>query len=280
MTFDEEIFDNNPDVIAGDRCILFKTKGGWAALPKGFNIGVGDTIVVHKDISGEWITHGNNRIGIGDKVIVVPTRDGDLAALNPGTNPWRDCPIVPKTTHPKGEMHDPPDDTWQHHSYSIELSRALDPFEIVNVRFDFTKGFDNRGFQPWYPWGGVWLGLGAEDSNGDPFDGTWYWPVGNPYMVIRGQPMISLDGSTICMIGEQTNDYQTWCIKNFLQGLYPFGRAEWDVKWIHVHISQQSTLYWKNYTLSDLDHASVCAGGEVRDGWCDEASSYSRATLE
>lgn len=277
MTYDEEIFDNNPDVIAGDRCILFKTKSGWAGLPNGFNIGVGDTIVVHKDITGEWITHGNNRIGVGDKVIVVPLADGDLAALNPGTNPWRDCPIVPKTTFPMGEEHDPPDETMQHNSYSIELSRELDPYELVNVRFDLIKGCDTRGFQTWYPCGGVWLGLGAADTNGNPDTGTWFWPEGNPYSTIRGRPIADLSTGVV-MVGELTNDNETWCIKNFMGSLYPYGRGTWPVKWIHVHISNNSSLYWKNYTRSDMIQATICAGGPVRDGWCGSLDDFG-ATL-
>lgn len=274
MAYDTEIFNNNPDVIPGDRCILFKTRGNeYVALPHGFGLAVGDTIVVHKDINGDLITHGNNRIGVGDKVIVVPLADGDLAALNPGTNPWRDCPIVEKTTFPKGEFHDPPDDTMQHMSYSIELTREIDPFETMNVRFDFTRGCDTRGFQNWYPCGGVWLGFGAANTNGTLGTGSWFWPAGDPYATIRGQPMITLDGSTMCIAGYQSNDFKTWCIPNFLQTLYPYGRLDWPVKWIHVHISTNSTLFWKNYTRSDMLHATICAGGPVRDGWCSELTA-------
>lgn len=280
MVYDTEIFDNYPDVIPGDHCILFKTRGNeYVALPHGFGLAVGDTIVVHKSFNGDLVTHGNNRIGIGDKVIVVPLADGDLAALNPGTNPWRDCPIQPKTTFPDGEEHDPPDDTYQHHSYVIELVTPLDPFEEVNVRFDFEVGCDERGFQPWYPCGGVWLGLGAADTQGDRNKGTWYWPGGNPFMVIRGQPMAILGPyAPAPVIGSLSNNGTTWCIENFLHGLYPYGRADWDVKYIYVHISQESSLYWYNYTRSTLNHASICAGGPVRDGWCGSLTDFG-ATL-
>jgi len=270
MTYDVEEFNNNPDVMAGERCILLRDKNGhFNILPKGDKIGVGDTITIHRTNTGDLVTHGKSRIGIGDKVIIVPLKDGDLAALSPGINPWRDCIIIPKTTFPKGEEHDPPDETMQHHSYSIELSRALDPFELANARFDFSIGCDDRGVQPWYKCGGVWIGLGAENTNGDPSTGTWYWPAGDPYRTIRGQPVCSLDGSTACMVGVQSNDYQTWCIQDFMHSLYPYGIASWPVKWIHIHISQQSSLFFYNYTKSRLTQATICAGGDVRSGWCE-----------
>lgn len=269
---DTEIFNNNEDITIGDNCIVFNTKNGDKhVLSGGGPPAVGDKVVVLPTKEGDLVTHGNSRIGVGDRVIVVPLADGDMAALSPGINPWRDCPIQPKTTLPDGEEHDPPDDTYQHHSYVIELVTPLDPFEEVNVRFDFEVGCDERGFQPWYPCGGVWLGLGAADTQGDRNSGTWYWPGGNPFMVIRGQPMTQLGPNAPApVIGSLSNNGTTWCIENFLHGLYPYGRADWDVKYIYVHISQQSSLYFYNYTRSTLNQASICAGGPVRDGWCDE----------
>lgn len=270
---DTEIFNNNEDITIGDNCIVFNTKNGDKhVLSGGGPPAVGDKVVVLPTKGGDLVTHGNSRIGVGDRVIVVPLADGDMAALSPGINPWRDCPIIEKTTFPKGEDHDPPDETMQHHSYSIELSRPLDPYELVNARFDFTRGCDTRGFQNWYPCGGVWLGLGAEDTNGIPGTGRWFWPAGNPYYIIRGQPMANL-GNGVVMAGILSNDNETWCIQDFMGTLYPYGRLDWPVKWIHVHISNNSSLYWKNYTRSDMVHATICAGGPVRDGWCDELTA-------
>jgi hypothetical protein len=136
----------------------------------------------------------------------------------------------------------------------------LDPSELVNVRFDFSKLCNYGGVQPWYPCGGVWLGFGPDDEN-------YYWPQGDPYEVIRGQPAVNLGGGAT-LVGTLTNNNTTWCIPDFLGTLYPIGIATWKVEYIHIHISQQSSLYFTNYTKSRLLYTTVCAGGSVGSNWC------------
>jgi hypothetical protein len=267
--YDESLFSNNPDVVAGDQCIIFNARDGEKiALHKGFNLGVGDTIVVHHTSDGDLVTHGNSRIGIGDTVVVVPLVDGDLAALNPGLNPYRDCPLIDKSTHDYSQQHDPADDTYQYHAYSIHLSDLIGWGDYVNARFDFEIGSEQLGgVQPWYPYGGAWIGLGASNTGGNVNQGSWWWPGGNPYLTIRGQPAVTLGpNGNATLVGVLKNGGSTWVIEDFIGHLYPYGLISWDIEYIHIHISQQSTLFFYNYTDTRMPYSHFCKG-TVRYGW-------------
>ncbi|BDZ68614.1 hypothetical protein GCM10025860_20620 [Methanobacterium ferruginis] len=254
----------NDDINAGSKVLIFPIKDGKkVSLGPGAPAEVGKHICYHKTRSGELVTHGMKGLAIGDEVIVVHTRDGDLVGLRSGTpNPIRKCIPLNKFIHPHFEQHDPPDATWQYIKYDIELSQALDPSDIVNIVMDFEIECNGGGVQPWYPCGGVWIGFGPEKDE-------YYWPQGDPYITIRGQPAVVLGpGGYGTLVGELQNGNSRWCIEDFLGHLYPYGGASWPVKWIHVHMSQNSTLYFKNYLESRMVNFQLCVG-TVENGWCE-----------
>lgn len=239
-------------VEAGDKSIIFTGQDGEKyILTGGGPVGVGDPVVIHTTAEGEQVTHGASRLKVGDKVILVQTQDGDTVGLHAA--PVFDCNFIPKWVKAHYEQHDPPDGTLQYASYDIHLSRPLDPYEIVNVYFDFWHGFDDRGVQPWYPNMGVWIGFGPDDEN-------YYWPGGDPYLTVRGQPAVDLGGEAT-LAGTYDGESR-WTINDFMGTLYPYGRADWKVEYIHIHISQQSTLAFYNYTEGDMRGVSLCYVGE------------------
>jgi hypothetical protein len=254
---DEEIFTNNPDVIAGDSGIVFKTRNGDNEyLAKGDPVKVGDKIVIHHTSDGDLITHGNSRIGVGDRVIVVRGKDGDLCALHAGQgNPYRDCPLIHHTTEDVSQPHDPPDDDWQYHAYDIHLERPItrDPetgdWAQVHARFDFGVEFNEEGFQCWYPHGGVWIGVSEDGDN-------WWWQgSNNPYTTISGPP------EWYCGDGAQ------WCIQYFTNWIAPPGTLD-EINYVHVHIRSASSLYWINHVKTRLLYSTFCEG-DLREGFCD-----------
>lgn len=274
---DEQLFTTNPDVIPGTRGILFKTgNADWQLLGKGNKIRVGDKIVLNHTRDGDLVTHGKTQIKIGDKVILVPGRDGDVYALKQGMgNPWQECPLIPQGTHDYSQQHTPADDTFQYHAYSIHLSTPLKAGDYVNARFDFELGSEQLGgFQPWYPYGGVWIGLGASNTGGVVGEGDWWWPQGNPYMIIRGQPAVILGpNGNATLVGELKNGGSTWVIEDFVGHIYPYGVIQWDIEYVHIHISQQSTLFWYNYTDTRMPYSHFCKG-TVRVGWDEPLNEF------
>jgi len=250
------------DLNNGDKVIIFPTKAGTAALGPGESPEVGDLIAVHKTINGDLVTHGKSDITVGDKVIIVHTLDGDQVALHSGApNPIKKCMTIAHGYGDESQPHSPPDDTYQYHATNIILSRPVYPEELLNVVLKFGPQEDTRGIQPWYPYGGVWIGI-SEDGN------DWYWAGGNPYMTIRGQPAFHCDEHSTPLVGFKRDGGRTWCIYNFMESFYPIGQANWPVNYIHVHISQQSTLAFYNYTKTGFTSAHLCSG-PVDDGWCD-----------
>lgn len=262
---DTELFSNNPDVMAGDHVIIFNTQeDSLAALPPGEKIKEGDLIVIHPEISDDLVTHGNTRIKVGDKVIVVQSQDNDLIALKPSWKPYRDCPLIQHGTHDESLQHDPPEEEWgyQYHAYTIHLSKTITPWDIdanaLKVRFDFRPKICAQGMQPWWEGGGIWLGI-SEDGK------DWYWPGGDPYRTIRGPPMFC-SSPQICEAGNHNEDYTIWTFEDFVHTLYPWGRATFDINYVHIHISHNSSLYWKNCSKTVLLHSTFCQG-VVRDEW-------------
>jgi len=252
----------NSDIETGDKVIVFPTKAGTAALGPGEEPSVGDLIAVHKTKDGDIVTHGKSDINIGDEVILVKTLDGDTVALRSGKpNPINQCNIIPHGFHDESAPHDPPDDTYQYYATTIFLDRPVYPSELLNVVLGFRVDDDSRGVQPWYPYGGVWIGISEDGEN-------WWWPGGDPYLTIRGQPAFHCDPTSTPLAGFKQDSGHTWCIYNLMGIFYPLGMASWPVSYIHVHVSQQSSLYFYNYTNTSLISASLCSG-PVEDGWCD-----------
>lgn len=249
----------------GDEVIIFPTEKGKAVLGPGGKPRVGDLIAVHETKSGDIVTHGTSDIKIGDEVIIVHTKDGDQVALRSGKpNPIKECHVIGEGFHDRSQQHDPIDDTYQHHSTIIYLDRPVYPHELLNVTLQFIVDDDNRGIQPWYPYGGVWLGISEDGKN-------WYWPAGDPFTTIRGQPIFHCDPVSTPLAGFKQNNGRRWCIYNFMENFYPIGKATWPVSFIYVHISQQSTLAFYNYTRTYLSTASLCSG-PVGEGWCEVLS--------
>ena len=250
------------DLEQGDKLIIFPTKQGNAVLGPGESPNIGDLIAVHRTKDEDIVTHGKSDISIGDEVILVKTIDGDTVALRSGKpNPINQCMVVPHGYGDESEPHTPADDTYQYHATNIILSRPVYPEELLNVVLKFAPQADYRGVQPWYPYGGVWIGVSEDGEN-------WYWAGGDPYLTIRGQPAFHCDADSAPLVGEKKDSGQTWCIENFMAAFYPIGTANWPVNYIHVHISQQSTLAFWNYTKTGFDSAHLCSG-PVETGWCD-----------
>lgn len=253
---------NNSDIEQGDRAIIFPTQNGdKAALGPGSNPSISQHIAIHETKDGDIVTHGKSELHLGDEVIIVHTKDGDQVALRSGNpNPILRCNIIGEGFHDKSEPHNPPDDSFQYHATTIFLERPVYPDENLNVVLRFAVQEDGRGVQPWYPKGGVWIGI-SEDGK------DWWWPGGDPYVTIRGQPQFHCDPTSTPLVGEKQDGGSTWCIQNFMEAFYPLGTGNWPVSFIHVHISQQSTLFFYNYTKTYLTGASLCSG-PVLDGWC------------
>ena len=252
----------NSNINQGDEVIIFPTKRGDAVLGPGGPPSVGDLIAVHRTKDGDIVTHGKSDISIGDEVILVKTIDEDTVALRSSKpNPINQCMLLPNGFSDVSMPHDPPDDTYQYHATNIILSRPVYLDELLNVVLSFRVEKEDGGVQPWYPYGGVWIGV-SEDGE------SWYWSGGNPYMFIRGQPTFHCDPDSMPFAGFKQDSGRTWCIHNFMELFYPIGQANWPINYIHVHISQQSSLYFYNRTKTTLISASLCSG-PVEDGWCD-----------
>ncbi|MDY9922804.1 hypothetical protein [Methanobacterium sp.] len=253
----------DPGIEQGDHAIIFPTENGdKAALGPGSQPSVGQHIAIHETVDGDIVTHGKSELHQGDEVIIVHTKDGDQVALRSGKqNPILKCKVVPHGYGDESMPHSPPDDTYQYHATNIILSRPVYPEELLNVVLKFGPQADYGGVQPWYPYGGVWIGV-SEDSE------SWYWAGGNPYMFIRGQPVFHCDPDSMPLAGFKRDGGRTWCIYNFMELFYPIGQANWPVNYIHVHISQQSSLFFYNRTRTSFSSAHLCSG-PVGDGWCD-----------
>lgn len=261
--YDPEIFTNNPDVIAGDSGIVFKTgNSGLEYLGKGDPLREGDLIVAHHSSDGDIITHGRSRIGVGDKVILVKSKDGDIYALKAGRkNPYRDCPLIPHVTHDLSVLNDPPhEDTYLYKKYIIDLGRPIQRVDgawpAIHLRMDFDVEYHNEGFQSWYPYGGVWLGVSETGHDDD-----WYWCVGtgSPYITIAGPPM--WEGNT--------NGDNQFCVTNWLGGCPLCCPPSFDeINYLHIHIRNTSSLYWGGFVKTRLLYVTLCEG-DVTEGWCD-----------
>lgn len=262
---DEEIFTDNPDVIAGDSGLIFNTKNGKQYLGKGDNIKRRDLIVVHHTADGDLATHGISKIGVGDKVIVVKGKDGDLYALSPGTpNPYRNCKPLRKSTHDYSKPHDPPDDSWEYRKYVCHLDKPIvktsGGWPRINLRIDFDVQYLQKGFQCFYPYGAMWLGVSQ--------DGKTYWwcgqgaGSGNPYMILGANPLFNLRNSN------------RYCIRNWLGSCPECCPPPFDeINYIQVHIRNGSSLFWKNFTKSRMLYLTVCEG-IVTDDYCNSLNEF------
>lgn len=244
--------------------MIVEQDGEQIILPRGEDIQVGDTIVIHPTSDGDWVTHGKSRIAVGDTVVVVPLEDGDLAALNGAYNPWCDCPVIRKTKHDVS-VQNIGDDSFYYHEYIFRLNEPIKrdwdspgkTFPRTNVRLDFDVDYNLEGFQCFWPYGAVWIGV-SEDGNN-------YWWCGhpNPHMVLSASPMYD------CGYGS------VYCRENWLNSCgsindcCPPPLTISEVNYFKVHIRNGSSLYWNNYTKTALIYFSVCVG-TVHDGWCRE----------
>lgn len=272
--YDSSPFETNQDVVAGDAVIIFRDKdGNDLILNKGEHPKVGDPIVIHPTKTGEIVTHGKSKIGVGDKVILVKGKDGDIYALEAGINSYRDCQIIRHVKHDLSVQNDPPhEDSYFYHKYVFELERPIQRlpgggWPPVNLRIDFDVDYNNEGFQCWYPHGGLWLGVAENwtiDSNEDDF--WWCLGTGDPHMTIRGPA-----------IWEGGNDGENqYCVTNWLQACpqcCPPPASIDEINYIQVYLSSQSSEYFGGFVKTHLLYLTVCEG-EVRDGWCDSLRDY------
>jgi len=121
---------------------------------------------------------------------------------------------------------------------------------------------NSKGFQNWYPSGGVWIGVHGVKSK------KWYWyDNSDPYLVLRGGPPFYTFIPPESEVVPYPGGYGVYCtdggsaikkyrVENFLAhfGL-PSNEA---VDKVHIHISNNSTLLWYNYVRASLTYFSLC----------------------
>jgi hypothetical protein len=199
-------WSDNPYVDTGDKTILFKTVNDTTeVLPAGHELGVGDKIVVHKTHYGDTVTHGRSKIAVGDRVVVVPLNDGDLAALYPKLDkdsPIHNCQLIGASYAGTADTASICYDlagTYKYIKYAVTLGEPMVRYNQYNLRLDFTAAWSGKN---WYAvWGpfctqeypewdslciyagvGVWVGLGN-----DGVVNRWIWDS-DPWPTVRGPP--------------------------------------------------------------------------------------------
>ncbi|KYC51337.1 MAG: hypothetical protein AMQ22_01339 [Candidatus Methanofastidiosum methylothiophilum] len=133
--------------------------------------------------------------------------------------------------------------------------------DVITMNMRVHHYTNNRGFQVWYPSGGIWIGVHGKKTK------KWYWyDAADPYLIIRNGPPfytyyppdshITTDpgGQKRCTDGG--SGIAKYRVENFLIHFNLPSNEAIDV--IHIHISNNSTLLWTNFVRARLTYFSLC----------------------
>lgn len=261
--------NDNQNVDVGDGAIVFhETKNKrQLVLAEGKQPQPGDIIGLHptdiKTIGDTQVTHGLNKFEVGDEVIIRELKTKDEAAFRPGEEDYfHECQAWPYSFHNHSQMDERTGYRW-FYEYQIALARPIKRlpnsvlFPRTNIILKFDISYNADGFQNFWPYGAVWIGVSQDDE-------TYYWcSCTDPRMVLSANPMF--------VLGPKTG---TYCQVNWLNACgspadcCPPPLSIQKVRYIKIHIRHQSSLYWAGWSAStNLIGFEICVGKEG-SRWC------------